>query len=322
MRIENGYFQQGTSYGKKSSRNTAEKFSDVMAKTQESFDHKIQTGDFYVNGTDCSNTGIYTKDCISQELELPIETNGYKIEDASEAEGVAAYVIKDKQTGRGLYIREDQLAIQKDEKTGLEFLINMDQPFSRNIIMTGELKVLLNDLSEKKNINLKETPLQGGLVVNHDPKTGLDYLSMSGNEAIGVSVIIRSEKDIETLRKLADEFQQYSVCSQRSTAELYVLFEISGNLKREKEGFMFLTPDGIRYIPYNGDPSKAWEIDMPNSGYAAARKYLATGTDCTNIKTWMKILKGIKIHYGDSYSGTSVTSVYKMDDLGSYCMFL
>ena len=56
-------------------------------------------------------------------------------------DGVAAYEIMDKQTGKGLYIREDQLAIQRDEKTGMEFLINMDQPFSCNVTMTSELKI-------------------------------------------------------------------------------------------------------------------------------------------------------------------------------------
>ena len=34
----------------------------------------------------------------------------------------------------------------------------------------------------------------------------------------------------------------------------------------------FLTPNGITYIPYDGDYSKAWEIDMPGSCYATARK--------------------------------------------------
>ncbi len=160
--------------------------------------------------------------------------------------------------------------------------------------MTGELKNLLNDLSEKRNIDLKEIPLQGGLVVNHDPKTGLDYLSINGNEAKGVSVIITSEKDIETLNKLADEFQKYSVSSQRYTAELYALLEISGNLKREKDGFTFLTPDGITYIPYDGDPQKAWEIVIPSSDYSAARKYLAMGIEASNYQTWLSKFNSIR----------------------------
>ena len=46
--------------------------------------------------------------------------------------------------------------------------------------------------------------------------------------------------------------------------------EISGNLKREKDGFTFLTPNGVTYIPYDGDSSKAWEIDMPGENIAAA----------------------------------------------------
>ena len=59
-------------------------------------------------------------------------------------------------------------------------------------------------------------------VVNRDSKTGLNYLSIKGNEAQGVSVIITSDKVIETLNKLADEFQKYPVSAQRSTAGLDV----------------------------------------------------------------------------------------------------
>ena len=235
--------------------------------------------------------------------------------------GVAAYEIVDKQAGKDFYIREDQLAIQRDEKTGMEFLINMDQPFSYNVTMTSELKNLLNDLSDKRNIDIKEIPLQGGLVVNRDSKTGLNYLSIKGNEAQGVSVIITSDKDIETLNKLADEFQKYPVSSQRSTAGLYALLEISGNLKREKDGFTFLTPNGVTYIPYDGDSSKAWEIDMPGSCYATARKCLAAENDCADISAWTKILKGIKIYYGDNYGTTQENNAYKVDNLGRYCMF-
>ena len=47
----------------------------------------------------------------------------------------------------------------------MEFLINMDQPFSYNVTMTSELKNLLNDLSDKRNIDIKEIPLQGGFAV-------------------------------------------------------------------------------------------------------------------------------------------------------------
>ena len=159
------------------------------------------------------------------------------------------------------------------------------------------------------------------MVVNRDPKTGLNYLSIKGNEAQGVSVIITSDKDIETLNKLADEFQKYPVSSQLSTAELYALLEISGNLKREKDGFTFLTPNGITYIPYDGDSSKAWEIDMSGSCYATARKCLAAENDCADISTWTKILKGIKIYYGDNYSTTQENNAYKVDNLGRYCMF-
>lgn len=284
MRIESGYLKQDRLCGQKNNRNAVGNFSDAMNKVRESISNKVSTRDSYVNGMDYNNFGIYTKNSISQDVELPIETERYKIEDATYVNGVAAYEIVDKQAGKDFYIREDQLAIQRDEKTGMEFLINMDQPFSYNVTMTSELKNLLNDLSDKRNIDIKEIPLQGGLVVNRDSKTGLNYLSIKGNEAQGVSVIITSDKDIETLNKLADEFQKYPVSSQRSTAGLYALLEISGNLKREKDGFTFLTPNGVTYIPYDGDSSKAWEIDMPGSCYATARKCLAAENDCADMK--------------------------------------
>ena len=260
--------------------------------------------DNYVSGDVASiySMGVYSRKDISasQELNLPIETERYKIEDASYLEGVPAYEIVDKLTGKGLYMREDQMAIQKDGKTGMEFLINMDQPLSTYVMMTDELKNILNDLSEKRNIDIEEIPLQGGLVVNRDPKTGLNYLTISGNEGKGVSVILTSEEDIETLNKLIDEFQKYSVSSQRSTAGLYALLEIGGNLKREDEGFTFLTPNGITYIPYDGNPGKAWEIEIPNSDYSAARKYLAMGIEASNYQTWLSKFNSAKLLDSDA----------------------
>lgn len=279
--------------------------------------------DYYAgrNASDIYDMSVYTRKDISasQELKLPIETERYKIADASYMEGVPAYEIVDKLTGKTLYMREDHMAIQKDEKTGMEFLINMDlnQPLTSNVLMTGELKNILNDLSEKRNIDIKEIPLQGGLVVNHDPKTGLNYLSISGNEAKGVSVILTSKEDIETLNKIVDEFQKYAVSSQRSTAGLYALLEISGNLKREGEGFTYLTPNGITYIPYDGDSNKAWEIDMPSSCYSTARKYVAVGNACIDLRTWTQMLQGINVYYGDLQK----VNPYKVDDLGRYCTF-
>lgn len=319
MRIERECFQHEALYSNKNNRNVVGNFSDAMNKIKENSNSKISTRDSYVNSTDYSNIGIYTRNGISQDIELPIETERYKIADASYMEGVPAYEIVDKLTGKTLYMREDHMAIQKDEKTGMEFLINMDldQPLTSNVLMTGELKNILNDLSGKRNIDIKEIPLQGGLVVNHDPKTGLNYLSISGNEAKGVSVILTSKEDIETLNKLVDEFQKYSVSSQRSTAGLYALLEISGNLKREEEGFTYLTPNGITYIPYDGNSSKAWEIDMPSSCYSTARKYMAVGNGCTDSGAWKKILQGIKIYYGD----TQKVNSYKVGDLGRYCIF-
>ena len=50
----------------------------------------------YVNSTDYSNFRIYTKNSISQDVELPIETERYKIEDATYVNGVVAYEIVDR----------------------------------------------------------------------------------------------------------------------------------------------------------------------------------------------------------------------------------
>lgn len=280
----------------------ANRIADMVGRNASESSRKtnaISGRDNYVGGNaaDIYGMGVYSRKDISasQDLKLPIETERYKIEDASYVEGVPAYDIVDKLTGKGLYMREDQMAIQKDGKTGMEFLINMDQPLSSSVMLTDELKNMLNDLSEKRNIDIKEIPLQCGLVVDRDPKTGLNYLTFSGNEGKGVSVILTSKEDIETLNELVDEFQKYSVSSQRLTAGLYALLEISGNLKREDEGFTFLTPDGITYIPYDGNPSKEWEIVIPVSDYSAARESLAMEIEASNYQTWLSKFNNAKL---------------------------
>lgn len=80
-----------------------------------------ETSDFYASG-------VYTKINLFavEELDFPIETERYKIEDASCMGNTTAFRIVDKETGRSLYIREDQLMIQKDAKNGLAFVINID----------------------------------------------------------------------------------------------------------------------------------------------------------------------------------------------------
>lgn len=247
--------------------------------------------DYYVRSAPgIHSQAVYSKDDLSaaQGPELPIETDRYKIEDASYIEGVAAYGITDKESGNSLYIREDQLVIQRDQGTGLEFVINMDQPFSCNVLVTGELKGLLNDILTGKGQPLEEIPLQGGLTVHRDSRTGLRYLAIQGDEARGMSVVIQSKKDMETLEKLADEFSRYPLCSSRSIAGLYALLEISGNLKREKDGMTFLYPDSIRYVPYDGNADKEWHLTIPRSDYSAARKYLATGLHTSSCQTWLE----------------------------------
>ena len=104
MRIENGYLQQSMLCSK-NNRNAVGNFSDTMNKAQECISNKISTRDSYVNSTDYSNFGIYTQNSISQDIELPIETERYKIEDATYVNGVAAYEIVDKQAGKDFYIR-------------------------------------------------------------------------------------------------------------------------------------------------------------------------------------------------------------------------
>jgi hypothetical protein len=288
----NSTFSQGTAYNKKIDRSTEITFSSTIQGVCDNAKSEAIENNSYVNKKDSLiyNQQIYSKAGIFAELNFPIETERYSIEFNSELEGVPAYIIKDKETGKGLYIREDNLAIQKDEKTGMEFIINMDQPFSENVLVTSELKSIMNKVADKRNFDMKEIPMQGGLVVNQDIKTGLRFLSIAGNEAKGVSVIITSEQDVELINRLTDEFTQYSICSSRSIANLYALFEISGNLKRGEEGFTFLTSNGITYVPYDGNPEKAWKIEMSNQYYAAVRERLANGINFDSSDWWLELL--------------------------------
>lgn len=300
-----------------SKSNPMSDFSAILNKVKDSNVNKSR--DSYSSSFDYSYFGIYTYSDATKTVTTPIETDRYKIADASYMEGVPAYELVDKMSGTTLYIREDQMCIQRDYNTGLEFIMNMDleQPIPPNILVTDELKGLLGNLSEQRNFELKETSLQGGLVVNHDPSSGLNYLSINGNESKAVSLIITFEKDIETINKLVEDFQQYTVSSQRETAGLYSLLEISGNLKRETEGFVYLTPIGLTYIPYDGDPNKAWETDIPSSYSSKVRAYLANGTDCTDINTWKNMINGIKVYYSDNYEGASINNKYKYDESGN-----
>lgn len=147
--------------------------------------------DNYAGGDTASiySMGVYSRKDISasQDLNLPIETERYKIEDAGYMEGVPAYEIVDKLTGRGLYIREDQLMVQKDEKTGLR------------------------------------------------------YLSIRGNEAKGVSVVITSKADWEILEKMADEFSNGRVLADKESEKV-------DRQESKTKTDIIVRPDGSRVL--------------------------------------------------------------------------
>ena len=116
---------------------------------------------------------------------------------------------------------------------------------------------------------------------------------------MGAKIIISSDEDRKKIDKLSNEFMQYEVCEDQSIANLYALLEITGNLKRGNEGFTLLTPYGIDYIPYDGNPEKAWEIDMSEELYGVARSALSGGNfDFESGSTWMTILKKANIQNG------------------------
>lgn len=100
--------------------NTVRQASD-RTNGRKAISEAISRRDIYVNDTSgiCS-AGLYSKGNTSAapEWNLPIETDRYRIEDASFLEGAAAYSITDKETGRSLYMREDQLVIRLNQFPG------------------------------------------------------------------------------------------------------------------------------------------------------------------------------------------------------------
>lgn len=80
--------------------------------------------------------GVYSRKDISasQDLNLPIETERYKIEDASYVEGVPAYDIVDKLNGRVLADKESEKADRQESKTKTDIIIRPDG--SRVLVMT------------------------------------------------------------------------------------------------------------------------------------------------------------------------------------------
>lgn len=225
------------------------------------------------------------------DIEFPMETDGYKIEQSEQFEGVPAYILTDKMTGKSFYIREDKLEIQKDEKSGNEFIINMDQPYSYNIRVTDEFKSLLQDLSDKRGFDLNEVPMKENLIVKRDNKSGLEYLTTEGREWAGCSVIIKSQADIDKLDKLTNEFAAHPVGSDFHVANLYALLEIAGTLRRGNEGLVYFTDKWITYASYDGDKSKSWEIEMSEGYSKKAGEILYSDFDFSNPNEWIDHLK-------------------------------
>lgn len=280
MRIGSESIRQEAMQRNVNFQNAAGNFSDIMAKIKEDDGKRAGSRDSYAGSADYGNPWIYENPKadavrpINAETDIPAESVRYKIEDESDSMGVPAYRIVDKLTGRAICLREDELSIQQDYGTGMKFLVDMDQPLMCNLVVTAELEAMLGDLAERRGIDIEETSLKGGLEVHYDPDSKLHYMTIKGEEAYGVHVILTSEKDVEAFNKLVDEYRNYSVCSDQSIAGLYALLDIGGLLKRDEGGFTLTTPNGIRYIPYDGDPAKAWSTDVPESLYSFDSGYL------------------------------------------------
>ena len=74
------------------------------------------------------------------------------------------------------------------------------------------------------------------------------------------------------------------------------MLEISGNLKRESEGFTYLSPDGISYVPYNGDNRAGWYISYPSPfDYSKAREFPAKGSNLSDAYTWLGVFPKAEI---------------------------
>lgn len=321
MKIENNFLNYNKNYNRNIETINVS-FKDYIEKIDDVKNDSLKDKFTKSKGINYSDISIYSKtEMNTSEIKFPIETERYIIELANEIEGVQAYVIKDKEWGDGLYIREDEIIIQKDAGTGMEFIINMDQPFFMNLLVTSELKSMLNDLAQKRGFELQTGSMQGDLAIYQDQKTGLQYMAIKGDEGRGASIIVSSQEDVKIIENLKNEFMKYPVIRCESIAFLFALLEISGNLRRGDEGFTYLTPDGITYIPYDGDVKKAWEIGMSNEYYAIARKSLNKNIDFENCDVWEKIFKGAKIKSGfieiynyNNFDTTNYNFQYKLNN--------
>lgn len=298
---------------------------NVKTMKNNMFEEKLNSAknsivqDEYKKETNSSILGVYSNSTPKSAvaIEFPLETKGYKIEEAEQFEGVQAYILTDKLTGNNFYIREDQLVIQKDEKSGYEFVMNMDQPYSYNIRVTEEFKTLLQDLANTRGFDLNEIPMKNNMTVKKDNKTGLEYLITEGREWEGVSVIIKSVGDLDKLKKLTDTFSAYSIGSDQHVASLYALLEIGGSLRRGKEGLVYFTDKWITYASYDGDRSKSWALEMEDGFYSVAKKTLYTDFDFSSSGEWLKKLNATSttsryLNVWDSFSLYRTGYSYKM----------
>ena len=104
MKIGSEYLQQQAICNKGNHERNGFRFSDKMKEAQKTQSANMQSAnrtvrDSYSHDTSIHNAGVYSRNDIAQQLELPIETDRYVIRDASEMEGVTAYFIGDRQTG-------------------------------------------------------------------------------------------------------------------------------------------------------------------------------------------------------------------------------
>ena len=226
-----------------------------------------------------------------------VENERYTISLSNDISGY--YRIHDKQLNKYYTIDPARTSLQTDVNTGKDYLIQSDNwgGLTDAIQMTSSLHSALKEFMGVEEISSGQ--LNDKYVVYKDKFSGIETMTVKGNEG-SVSVMMISGKDDEKqIQELADIYREKypNLVPSDESARALAMLEVIGHTVRTENGIMMVTSNGINYMDEN-DTSKSWAIIYSMNGTDVYKEIMkaiqenAVEGGIENVSGWEDWFKG------------------------------
>ncbi|MCM1128260.1 MAG: hypothetical protein NC429_17555 [Lachnospiraceae bacterium] len=209
------------------------------------------------------------------------------------------YRIHDKQLNKYYTIDPARTSLQTDVNTGKDYLIQSDNwgGLTDAIQMTSSLHSALKEFMGVEEISSGQ--LNDKYVVYKDKFSGIETMTVKGNEGSVSVMMIGGKDDEKQIQELADIYREKypNLVPSDESARALAMLEVIGHTVRTEKGIMMVTSNGINYMDEN-DTSKSWAIIYSMNGTDVYKEIIkaiqenAVEGGIENVSGWEDWFKG------------------------------